>query len=430
VNNDTGNDREVRLMRALVNELKAQEPPELDWQRAEERLLVRVSELAAKRRAAQSRGGQSATLWRVLGFAAAAAAIGWLLVGTAGQSLGPEAGGKAPGIVAAVSLPKAESLDGQLIYDARGLRVGAVVESGEQPVHLAVAGVATWTLEPHGRAVLQSDAVPYVIGLERGTIRAEVVPTRAIQGLVESFAVEAGGTRVAVHGTVFSVTRDEDGLTVEVTRGSVTVGPAGYRGLTTGHLLIAPARAAFSLDGGQQARLLSRPLLVASTATEAGAGPGDGVSRPARSLSEGAVGEARRANDGLLAPPAARAALAGEPGASKADHSAASQPLAGSEPAADNAPSHGSASLGLGEARQALAGCLGRAETSDGESTVRVTIDTHVTLQLDADGQVTAVRFAPPLAPALQQRCAGSLFGRRIQTSGSSADFEVVVSPH
>ena len=90
----------------------------------------------------------------------------------------------------------------------------------------ALPGVATWVIDPGSRVVVDSVAVPHVITLERGTVHAEVVPRNAGDELVETFAVVAGTTRVAVHGTVFSVARAGDRITVEVTRGAVTVGPA------------------------------------------------------------------------------------------------------------------------------------------------------------------------------------------------------------
>ena len=63
---------------------------------------------------------------------------------------------------------------------------------------------------------------------------------------------------MAVHGTAFSVTIDGDHLVVDVEHGAVAVGPVGYVGATTGHLLVGPSRASFALDGGRTARLIER----------------------------------------------------------------------------------------------------------------------------------------------------------------------------
>ncbi len=71
---------------------------------------------------------------------------------------------------------------------------------------------------------------------------------------------------MAVHGTAFSVKIDGDRAIVDVEHGAVAVGPVGHVGETSGHLLVGPSRATFSLDGGRSARLLNRQsrLLTAS----------------------------------------------------------------------------------------------------------------------------------------------------------------------
>ena len=105
---------------------------------------------------------------------------------------------------------------------------------------------------------MQSVGVGHTVALERGEICAEVTPRSPSEGLVESFAVEAAGTRVAVHGTAFSVKIDGGRALVDVEHGTVAVGPVGHVGVTTGHMLVGPSRASFSLDGGRSARLLDR----------------------------------------------------------------------------------------------------------------------------------------------------------------------------
>ncbi|MEI2708311.1 MAG: FecR domain-containing protein [Chitinophagaceae bacterium] len=97
----------------------------------------------------------------------------------------------------------------------------------------------------------------HVVRLERGSLRVEVQPDLAKQGLVDVLAVEVGDTRVAVHGTAFTVSVREGEVVVEVEHGVVTVGPTGQRGATTGYQLPAGSRAAFSLDGGKRARWLA-----------------------------------------------------------------------------------------------------------------------------------------------------------------------------
>src|SRR5262249_7983131 len=130
------------------------------------------------------------------------------------------------------------------------------------PVSFRRDGAVAWTLAPRGRVVVRSlgvSGVGHTVELERGSIRAEVTPRDPAEGLIEAFAVEVENTRGAVHGTAFSVTREGDSVIVDVEHGSVAVGPKGHVGVTTGHLLVGPKRAAFSLDGGRTARLLPRP---------------------------------------------------------------------------------------------------------------------------------------------------------------------------
>src|SRR5262249_7964748 len=93
------------------------------------------------------------------------------------------------------------------------------------------------------------------IALNEGSVHAEVRP----QAQGEAFAVEVGHTRVAVHGTSFTVSRDGDRVIVEVAPGSVAIGPTGHPGSTQGWLLVGPDQASFSLDGARDAQWLGAP---------------------------------------------------------------------------------------------------------------------------------------------------------------------------
>jgi len=293
-----------------------------------------------------------------------------------------------------------------------------------------MSGFATWTLGAHSRVLVRSTALPYVLDLEQGSVQVDVVPRPADRGMVEAFAVETGGTRVAVHGTLFTVTRDPDGVTVDVARGSVTVGPAGYRGLTTGHLLVAPCRAAFSLDGARQARWLPLPEPLEGPAVAAATdealthgGPGEAVARSSTPTDvprpgEPSVSTPRTGNHSAAGPLAVAESVApSEPG-----------PAAPGEPAAAPEPEQ-PRPMTLAEAKRLITACLSTPTSSDGQSTVRVTISTQVTLRLGDDGRVVSVQFAPPLRPELQQRCAATVLGRTLTGAQHAATFPVVVSP-
>ncbi|MBW2528788.1 MAG: hypothetical protein JRI23_31725 [Deltaproteobacteria bacterium] len=58
-----------------------------------------------------------------------------------------------------------------------------------------------------------------------------------------------------------------------------------------------------------------------------------------------------------------------------------------------------------------------------------MTISSTVQIRLDADRRVMSVRFMPPLKPDLQQRCAGTVLGKRVDHDGPSAQFHVQFSP-
>ena len=117
---------------------------------------------------------------------------------------------------------------------------------GDEPLRFTLPGVASWALAPRSTVVIASLGVPHLLVLEEGEVTAQVVP-KPSSATQESFAVEAGPSRVAVRGTVFSVDRSDDRVTVQVHHGKVMVGPAGTSGATDGHLLVGPSQASFSL---------------------------------------------------------------------------------------------------------------------------------------------------------------------------------------
>ena len=63
-------------------------------------------------------------------------------------------------------------------------------------------------------------------------------------------------------------------------------------------------------------------------------------------------------------------------------------------------------------------GCLATAAPDDAAAGTKVTVSSQVTAVLSAEGEVLSVQFAPPLRPDLQQRCAGVLFGQRVEGTG------------
>ncbi|WP_437522861.1 FecR domain-containing protein [Sorangium sp. So ce726] len=396
--------------------LRAEQPPEPRWETIERELFARIERAAPVHRAAPP---QRSPLGRALGFAAAAAAIAFAVLA---------AGRSAPPVTATSTPPRARDLtevpaaasgdraSGDL--DFRALRPGDSIETEGHAVSFVDVGSVRWTLLPDSRAVVRAvgaAGVGHVISLERGSVRADVVTRAPEEGLVEAFAVEVDGTRVAVHGTLFTVTRLEGRVEVDVEHGTVAVGPAAYRGATTAHLLVGPSRGTFSLDGGREARLLDRPAPQDGAAAVASPEPA-----PAPAPSQPAVG-ARPSGGGALAP--AVVARAEEPAApAVAEPTALLSPLATEPPPAVAPPvpeaqeASGPPVLTPASVQSALSSCFAR-ESAGGRSSVRRSIISTLHVSVRPDGSVAALRFNPPLRPALQA-CAEGLYRGRF--SGGS----------
>jgi ferric-dicitrate binding protein FerR (iron transport regulator) len=391
VSQDQHNDAEVRALRYLIEEVRTAAPPPVDWDGAEASLMSRI-ELERK---AQPRKPPR-TLRAMASFAVAAAAAAMLIaqLGRSPDASKTQASETTPVDLGAI--PAERPADELPTYMVAAMKPNSVVEAADEPVRFALPGVATWVIDPGSRVVVDSVAVPHVITLERGTVHAEVVPRNAGDELVETFAVVAGTARVAVHGTVFSVARVGDRITVEVTRGAVTVGPASHRGITTGRLLVSPARAAFWIHGGELAEVLPRTPAGDSVSDPKIAGRADG-------LDEATPNEP----DEPIAPAVPRGKRAGV------------------EVAPPSADTPDAPLLSTSEARGLLMGCL-RGMAAGGDDRV-VTISSHVTAVADDTGRIHAVRFSPPLRPDQQERCGATLFHRRT-TNGKTITFHIDVA--
>lgn len=326
-------DRSSAYERALAD-VKQSVPEDLDWKRVESRLLARIDREPAR---APSRHGHWLGIGVAAGMASAAAVM--VLVMSLRDTSEPTV--DAPVLaVDSAALANATPVDSDTLTEGRRFVAGAEGTTVKQP------GLAEWWLTPGSSAEVKALDPAVVIQLQEGTLHAQVVPSAA----PESFVVEVGGLRVAVHGTVFSVTRDGDEAFVRVTEGVVSVGRSGQAPTT---LLRAPASAHFTATGARAA-----------------------------------VHRQRRANvsvaDAGVVPPAA--SIAEEPDAS------AELPL-------PKEPTFESVERGLAAAEAGLHGCLHEHAAHTGS--VKLSLRTRVTLKVDADGTVDEYRFVPPLAPAM-----------------------------
>jgi FecR protein len=214
------------------------------------------------------------------------------------------------------------------------------------------------------------------VTLIRGAIHAEVTP----RPNGEVFAVEVGHTRIAAHGTSFTVSRQGDQAMVEIDHGAVAVGPVGHPGSTQGWLLVGPDRALFSLDGARDARWLGPPEPASKVAAIGPAKvPGAAIAAPAL------ANHVATNEPNIVSKPVA--AVPPLPSATDDKH-AAPEAIGADEP-------HGDATAGI---LRGLEACYERQVSSLG---VRFTIQSSLSLTVLPNGTVREGVFTPPLSPTL-----------------------------
>lgn len=406
---------------SLVAELRAEEPPEPAWDEVERRLLARL----ARGEGAPRPGHGGAALQKLAPIFAAAAAIALAINmgANAGRPITTERA--APHVVEVSSLPHARGPAGDRgDRDLSALRVGDAIESGASPIAFSREGVVRWVLAPASRAVVVSTGakggVGVVLSLDRGSIQASVEPRDPSEGLVDAFAIEVSGTRVAVHGTAFTVTRAEQSLVVDVEHGVVAVGPAGHRGATAGYSLVGPSRALFSLDGATKARFLphdpepraARPVAALEPPPLASETKAPAAADPAQ---ERASDRAEHTPH-VAHPAASTSAVALSPAPDETKPAEAPAP----PPAETNAPPPAPppvASLTAGTIKARIERCIKDTLRSSLTST-KVSIASTLVIQVNADGAVKSAKLNPPLAPHLAP-CAGQAIAGRFASGPS-----------
>jgi ferric-dicitrate binding protein FerR (iron transport regulator) len=340
---------EEQALDRLVNELRELPAPELDWDRVEARLM------AAPRPVVSAR---SSSFFERLRLPAAA-----LVAVTAGALLFTQHHAPAP---AAQPKPVAEVPKGPLNGDS--LALGTRVTAGNQNVVVEHAGRARWTLDPYATASVADTGEFLTVRLESGALSASVVP----KPKPETFAVEVGGTRVAVHGTAFRVERVGDRVLVEVTEGVVAVEPASAHS-DPSFLLRRGSRGSFGLDGR-----------TGSVEGNASVVMLEGAPRSHREIARVAAPSAVRPQNPASAP-AASAPVTVAPTAKPAS-------------TLPDQPSISNIESGVSTAVELMNRCFQKSHSSD----IRVSVSTSMTLSVSADGTVQSVTFGPPLAPPVE----------------------------
>ena len=411
-----------RALRSMIEELRAEAPPELPWAEVERKLMLDVVKSDAAREARRASAPRSPFM-QMFAFAAAAALIAF---GVSTSGNGPTKSAAAPLEPIAVDVAQIAAAPGELgesgARDLAQLNAGDAVVTSDTPLTFRREGVVAFTLAPSSRITVRSTGDSRGIGttveLEQGAIRAEVVPRPASEGLVEAFAVEVARTRVAVHGTAFSVRRSENGIIVDVEHGTVAVGPTGNVGVTTGHILVGPSRASFSLDGGRSSRFLSRdpapaaPTLVAATTITA--------TRPA-AAALAIVDTQGAAPSPLGVHPAVPAHLA------VAVVEAPPAPTL-NQPV-DAAPAVAAVPASLNEVviSARLHECFERASLGDPSRVSGVSVVSTLHITLHADGSVRSAIFNPPLKPELMACAGGAISGKFVD---GNRQIDIPVSFH
>lgn len=415
----------MRAVDRMVDAIRAEQPPELDWEAVERSLLVRIRRGEGARPQARPVSG----VWQALAFAAAAAVVPIALSATGGATPSQAAAEiRAVDVSRVAAAPGEAGAHGE--RDLAALRSGDAIEASASAVTFADEGKARWTLSPESRLVVRSpmpqSGVGHVVRLTRGSIRVEVQPDLVKHGLVDVLAVEVGQTRIAVHGTVFTVTLRDGEVLVDVEHGVVTVGPTGQRGATVGYQLPAGSSAAFSLDGGRQARWIpheaARPAdPIAALTPVAAARP---HAMPAEALLDAApeVVVDRDTPSVIDPPPAHIVKPAAAPSVPLSPVAAAN---GGNEPAPSVTAEPPKATMTTASVQSALQRCFRQAHPSSSFDGPKLTASSVFTLKIRADGSVESAQFSPPL-PSIQG-CAALVYGGRFQAGTSSYSLAIPV---
>ena len=361
-----------RALDRLILELRDQAAPKLDWERVEARLLREPPPRAQA--AGVSVLGR--LRWPAAGLLAAAAVV-------AVVAHSPKPSTRVPTPVARVS---SEPLNGDQ------LALGTHVSAGNQPLVVEHAGRVRWTLEPHASASLAVSGEFLTLRLESGALSAQVVPSPKL----ETFAVEVGGTRVAVHGTAFRVERAGDRVLVAVSEGTVAVEAAGAHAAPA-FLLRRDSRGNFAVDGPSGNVEGNASAVVSDTS--------------AQSHREVAADEAALPTHSPtpVAHPSARAPAAHP----------ATAPLSAT-PQLPLQPSISDIETGVSSALELMNRCFHDKTKSSGS---RVSASTGLTLSVTGDGAVRSVTFTPPLAPAVEDCAVNGLRGLTFAHSAEGVTF-------
>jgi hypothetical protein len=329
---------EERALLQVAHEERHLPGPGLDGEIIESRVLRKIAaEVPPKRRSPR---------WSVPVAAALLVAAGIAV------TVGLRHEGKSP--VSSSNASEARPVAGEKLV------LGQSISASEKPVTVEHAGHARWTLAPGSQATLERRDSVVIVRLLSGSLEADVEP----RPVPETFVVEAGSVRAAVHGTHFIVKYEPAGVFVNVTEGVVLVTRDGTSESTP---LRAPASQSFAL----------------------------GASAPSSTAG------ARRS----ASPPTVPHAGARQPAHAPAPSGAA----------LPDEPSISAVETGVSEVVSAVQRCF--AESSASGSDVQVSVRSTVSFQVLPNGELSGIRFEPPLSPNATACARDALGGVRFSES-------------
>ncbi len=399
-------DADARVLRLLINEVRASSPPPVDWDALERRTLATIDAQGVSSQGA--RWAAPKGFAGALGFAVAAAALVLIIQGqrvTDGSS-----SSSSSAAIDLATFPKLRT--GRVLASAIAPGARVVTTTGSVPFEWP--GVAVWELGPRTSAVMTREGGAPTVVLEHGSVRVQAVSRRVAGPPIESFVVEAAGVRVAVHGTAFSVEISGDRVLVEVSEGAVSVGSSSRSSVPTDVILEGPARAAFSSHGAGFAAHLDGSAVLDAKENIAGVfalGP------PAhRGDAPNSVPSIHDGTQVVVASSSPAAAVF----VVKTDASGAVDPGV----AAPREPEP----MTLAAVRRDLLACVAK-ELKGAAPSLSVTVSTDVHLRLDDDRRVTSVSFTPPLRGELQAGCAALLLGRVLEKTAQLPSIHLEFAP-
>jgi hypothetical protein len=336
------------MLRRLVRDARTEPSPDLDWSGIERRLLQQT-----KQAGGEAKRSPHPLAWGAL--AVALASTLWLI-------------GTPPPRATSPARPVELSTVAPAVHDGDRLALGSRVATNDGEAAVTHAGRATWTLSPNSSAVLAGRDERITVRLERGSVLSRVVPNPK----PETFVVEAADTRVAVHGTLFSVALAGGHVLVQVREGIVAVGP---RGGAPAFLLTAGMTGDFATDG-RSGRIDGRAVRESKT-------------RPTRAHKQTPARAVGTTANSALAP----------------------------VPSADlpSEPSINDIETGIARVVDATTECFARfAQSADG---VQITVHTALSLKILDSGAVAEIDFQPPLSHDAEECAATSIAEMRFAAS-------------